>query len=225
VEATERRPLEEDPPMELHYIDGSPFTRIVRVLAREHAVACTEIEIVEFPPPEGFLDLNPLGQVPVLVDHGRAYFPTRVVIDVLLSCVRDPGGMVATAAVRPAHRVEDEQLLAVILGMGDALVAHNYNRWAGVGPIERNQLGFDPTERHMVRVYRTLDWLEARMDAGGFLPGLISVQDIALSCFILYSESRRPIEWRGRPNIAALIEKLEARPSFAATVPRPLQLK
>jgi glutathione S-transferase len=77
----------------------------------------------------------------------------------------------------------------------------------------------------MVRVYRTLDWLEARMDAGGFLPGLISVQDIALSCFILYSESRRPIEWRGRPNIAALIEKLEARPSFAATVPRPLQLK
>jgi len=207
--------------MDLHYFDGSPFARIVRVLAREHAVDCKEIEITEFPAPDSFLALNPLGQVPVLVDRGRAYFPTRVVIDVLLSRVRPTGGVVASAVARPDHRVDDEQVLAVILAMGDALAAHHYSRWAGVGPIERDRLGFNPAERNMVRVYRTLDWLEARMDAAGFLPGLISVQDIALSCFILWSESRGPIEWRGRPKIEALIKRLEDRPSFVKTVPRP----
>ena len=62
--------------MDLHYIDGSPFARIVRVLAREHGVDWKEIEIVEFPPADSYLDLNPLGQVPVLVDGGRAYFRT-----------------------------------------------------------------------------------------------------------------------------------------------------
>jgi hypothetical protein len=70
--------------MQLHYIDGSPFARIVRVLMREHGVECKELEIVEFPPPDTFLGLNPLGQVPVLVDLRVAYFPTRIAIDALL---------------------------------------------------------------------------------------------------------------------------------------------
>jgi hypothetical protein len=63
------------------------------------------------------------------------------------------------------------------------------------------------------------------MDAAGFLPGLISVQDVALSCFILWSESRGPIEWRGRQKIEALIKRLEDRPSFVKTVPQPHRLK
>ena len=41
-------------------------------LAREHAVPMREIEIVDFPPSGSFLDLNPLGQVPVLVADGIA---------------------------------------------------------------------------------------------------------------------------------------------------------
>jgi glutathione S-transferase len=211
--------------MELHYIDGSPFARIVRVLAREHAVSWKETEIVEFPPSENFLELNPLGQVPLLVANGQTYFPTRIVVDVLLSNVAGAGARVAASVSRPDHRVEDEQNLAVILAMGDALAAHHYSRWAGMGPVERNQLGFDPAERNMVRVYRTLDWLEVRMGATGFQPDLVSVQDIALACFILWTESRGPIDWHGRPKIEALIEELETRPSFKKTVPRPHWLK
>lgn len=194
--------------MELHYFDGSPFARIVRVLAREHAVDWKEIEIVEFPAPDSFLDLNPLGQVPVLVDGDCTYFPTRVVIDVLFSRVRTANGTVAMAVARPDRRVEDEQVLAVVLAMGDALVAHHYHKWAGIGPIGRDRLGFDPTERNMVRVYHALDWLEARMDGAGFLPGLISVQDISLACFIIWTESRGPVDWRGRPKIEAFDKEI-----------------
>src|SRR5262245_55023086 len=148
--------------MDLHYIDGSPFARIVRVLLREHGIKCRELEVVEFPPAEAFLDLNPLGQVPVLVDEGKAYFPTRIAIDAVLSRAPE-GGEVARSVARTDNPVADEQILAVILSMGDALAAHHYYRWAGVGPVGRNRLGFDPAERNMVRVYRSLDWLEVRL--------------------------------------------------------------
>ena len=211
--------------MELHFIDGSPFARIARVLAREHAVDCNEVEVVEFPPADSFFGLNPLGQVPVLIVSGRRYFPTRIVIDALLSHVSSAGDEVATAVARDDHRLEDEQTLAVILAMGDAVAAHHYLKWAGVGPVEANQLGFDPAERNKVRVYRSLDWLEGRICAEGFQPNVISVQDVALACFILWTESRGHIAWRGRPKVEALIRKLEVRPSFRTTVPRPFHLK
>ena len=211
--------------MQLHYIDGSPFARIVRVLAREHGVAWQETEIVEFPPSDRLFELNPMGQVPVLVADGQAWFPTRVVIDVLLARVGANSAAVATAVARPERRLEDEQTLAVILAMGDALASHHYYRWAGIGPTDRNRLGFDPADRNMVRVLQTLDWVERRLAGPGFWPDRIAVQDVALACFILWTESRGAIAWRGRPNLESLVARLEGRPSFAATVPRPHQLK
>jgi glutathione S-transferase len=211
--------------VELHYIDGSPFARIVRILAREHAVAMREIEISEFPPPEQFLELNPLGQVPVLIAEGVAYFPTRIAIEALLARLSNPNKGIATAIARTNEQVKDEQDLAVILAMGDALAAHHYAGWAGIGPVNRNRLGFDPAQRNMVRALRTLDWLEARMQEGGFQPGHICVQDIALAAFILWTESRGAIEWRGRPKIERLVGSLEGRSSFVRTTPRPNPLK
>ncbi len=211
--------------MDLHFIDGSPFARITRILAREHGLALTECEMLAFPPPDDFDDLNPLGQVPVLVVAGQSHFPTRIVIDVLLSGVGKGAGPVAGSVARTDHRVEDEQLLAVILAMGDALAAHHYLQWAGVAALSANRLGFDPAGRHLHRVIRVLDWLERRITGDGFQPGTISVQDIALACFILWSESRGPIAWRGRPGIEAMVARLQGRESFRTTAPRPHVLK
>lgn len=211
--------------MELHYIDGSPFARIIRILAREHAVELREIEITEFPPPDSFLAINPLGQVPALVVADTIYFPTRIAIEAFLSRLKTPGKGVATAVARKDSRARDNQDLAVILAMGDALAAHHYAEWAGIGPVDHNRLGFDPAQRNMTRALRTLDWLANRMKDGCFQPGIISVQDIALASFILWTESRGPVDWRGRPQIEGLIGNLEGRTSFVTTTPRPLQLK
>ena len=211
--------------LELHYIDGSPFARIIRILAREHRVAMRETEIVEFPPSDSFLAINPLGQVPVLMVDGEAFFPTRIAIAALLARSSAPGTHIATAIAREGEREKDEQDLAVILAMGDALAAHHYARWAGIGQVDENVLGFDPAQRNMTRALRTLDWLAKRMQDGRFQSGLISVQDIALASFILWTESRGPIEWRGRPQIENLIGRLENRVSFVATKPRPNPLK
>ncbi len=210
--------------MDLYYIDGSPFARMARVLIHEHDLAVALHEITEFPPPDDYLAINPLGHVPVLVRDGQSLFPTRIVIEALLAQVPQ-AGEVANAVSRPGHDLGDEQMLAVILTMGDALAAHHYALWAGVGPVGRNRLGFDPAERNMVRVRAALDWLEARICPDGFHPGLVSVQDIALACLILWTESRGAIAWRGRPGIEATVDRLAQRPSFTATVPRPHVLK
>jgi glutathione S-transferase len=93
--------------------------------------------------------------------------------------------------------------------------------WAGLVPGGHNVLGYDPAERHMERVFRTLDWLEAKASASGFIPDLLSVQDIALSCLILWMEARGGLAWRGRPNLEAVVARCEARSSFIATAPQP----
>jgi hypothetical protein len=46
--------------------------------------------------------------------------------------------------------------------------------------------------------------------------------DVAVACFILWSEVRGPIAWRGRPRLESLVAGLEPRPSFRSTAP-PLQ--
>lgn len=211
--------------MDLHYIDGSPFSRILRVLALEHRLPVAAHEITQFPPPPDLQVLNPMWQVPVLILRGEVLFPTRIALDGLLSQVTAPHPEVAATVSRPGQDRADEQVLAVILTMGDALAAHHYLDWAGFGPVGRNRLGFNPTERYMQRVLATLDWLEEKLTvAQGFQPGHISVQDIALAVFLLWTDSRGPIDWRGRPGIEALVARLQPRPSFQSTAPRPHKL-
>ena len=209
--------------MILYFIQGSPFARMARVLLREFRIECAEEEIREFPPPASFFDINPLGQVPVLEDRGKRLFPTHVVFALILDIASDSGSTadLSPRLARDAFRREDEQLLAVLLAMSDVLATAKYQIWAGLDPVQKNSLGFNPAERNLERVYRTLDWLEKRATGYGFWPDIISIQDVVLACFILWSEARGAIAWRGRPRLESIVARLAERPSFAATVPLP----
>jgi glutathione S-transferase len=213
-------------PMKLYYTSGSPFARMVRVVLRELNAVYEEFDI-GFPPPPDYFEVNPLGQVPVLeTDRGRI-FPTSVILEFLLasagsSRAPDDGGLpLARFLWRDGHQREDRQTLAVTLAMGDVLAATKYQEWAGLRPVGKNVLGFDIAARNEERVQKILDWLENRATPSGFLPGVLSVQDIALVCLILWTESRGPIAWRGRPRLESLVARNELRASFAATSPRP----
>jgi glutathione S-transferase len=207
--------------MRLHYTPGSPFARIIRVLLRELAIECDERAILEFPPSADYFIINPLGQVPALETEDGVRFPTRLIIDFLLE-----RGASKTTSLAPGVRHnpsfwQDEQTLAVLLGMGDALAAMKYQQWAGLGPDGENLLGYDPADRHRERVLKTLDWLESRAGPDGFRPGGLSVQDIALTAILRWTDARGGFPWRGRPKLEAIVARCEARPSFAATCPQP----
>lgn len=207
--------------MRLHFTPGSSFARIIRVLVRELGLECEEAEITEFPPSPAYFAVNPLGQVPALETDDGTRFPTRRIIDFLMAHPgREESGF-ARSVRRTPDCWEDDQTLAVLLAMNDALAAIKYQAWAGLEPAGENLLGYDPAERHKERAQRTLDWLESRTSPAGFIPPNLSVQDVALACIILWTEARGGFPWRGRPNLEAIVEKCAIRPSFTATSPQP----
>ena len=138
---------------------GSPFSRMAQVLVREWRLPVTEAELPSFPPAEAFFAENPLGQVPVLAIGGERLFPTLIVLERLWRMGGSP---------EEAYRPDAErQFLATLLGGGDALVAATYQRWAGLGPVGPNHVGFDPGARNLARFVAVLDWA----DEGGRNPG------------------------------------------------------
>ncbi|MCY1126708.1 glutathione S-transferase family protein [Frigidibacter sp. RF13] len=206
-----------------HYVDGSPFARMLRVMARELGLAMEEREVIDFPPAPAFFEVNPLGQVPVLMVDGAPHFPTEIAMEAM-------GDKAATFQEVPlpfrlsAYPLNDRQLLAVILALGDQIAGIRYRIWAGLKPVGPNRLGFDMDARGRERVTATLDWLESRLLSDGFLSEGLSLPDIAFACLILWTESRGPIAWRGRPRLETLVDRLAGRKSFRDTAPRPLAI-
>ncbi len=196
-------------PTALAYTPGSPFARMARVAIREWALPVEEVE-VGFPPPAEISALNPLGQVPVLTVDGEAVFPTLIILERLWSMAAR-----SSDVYDPAR---DRQLLMTILSAGDALVAATYQRWAGLGPVGANSVGYDPAERNLGRVRSTLDWLEPnpRMSAFG---ADVAPPAIAVACLLLWIEARGGLGWPTPPGLAALARALDERESFRLTRP------
>ncbi|MBE9477329.1 MAG: glutathione S-transferase family protein [Proteobacteria bacterium] len=199
-------------PAKLYYIDGSPFARLCRILIDEWQLPVQEVEI-PFPLSDDFFKINPMGQVPVLETIGEMIFPTAQIVEQLWAMTVEP----TEPYLDP---LADRQLLSTLIGMGDFMVTANQQVWAGLEPSGEDILGFNPGERHQERVYRCLDWMEAR--AQHWLTGdEPNVCDYALACFLFWSDSRRPIEWRNRTKLASIVDRLRDRPSFMATIPEP----
>jgi glutathione S-transferase len=197
---------------------------MARVLLRELDIPCEEKLVEEFPPSPEYFQINPLGQVPVLLDGNNRFFPTSIILKHIIGKSVGSGKIPSADRVnlRVESSIEQEQLLAVLLAMGDLIATTIYLRWAGMTGSDVNKLGFDPAQRNLQRVMNTLDWLERRAGDAGFNPPSISVPDIVIACLILWTESRGPITWRGRPNLESIVARLETRASFLTTAPLPL---
>lgn len=210
----------------LHYIPGSPFARILRVLIREHGLAVEESAVEVFPPPPDFFALNPLGQVPVYESGGTAWFPTLPALealhaDIARGSAAGPG--IARTLYRPDRWLHDLQTLQVIMALGDLTVTARYVDWTGLVQSNPTRVGFTIAERTVTRAAHALDWLERRLEGPGFRDDGIAAQDIALAAILLWNDARDGIGWDGRPGVVALVERLTQRASFVDTAPPPWQ--
>jgi glutathione S-transferase len=192
--------------MRLAYFSGSPFARMCRVLVSEWSLPVQTIELA-FPSTDELRALNPLGQVPVLLrDDGTSLFPTVLIMEELWRMAGSP---------ETAYRNGDRQTLLTVLLATDAYAAACYQKWSGLRPVARNALGFDLGQRQRDRVVAVLDWVER----GGVRPG-VTLPGVALACLCLWADAREGLDWRRRPRLAAVIDGLAARDSFARTQPR-----
>ena len=210
--------------MKLYYSPGSPFARVVRIVALEVAAPCDLVEEETFPPPL-VAGVNPAMQVPTLVDGERTVFGTRLIAEYLMdgrTPVETAGGFpFSTEVQRPEHRWRDAQVLVALEAMLSALVTRSYLIWTGAEHRPDAAIPMKLGERELERASRLLDWLETEAAPEGFLPGTFSLHDIWLISIIGWTEARIQIAWRGRPAIEAIVERHQDRASVASTVPSP----
>ena len=198
----------------------SPYVRKVRVVLAEKKLDYQFVEEnpweVELSPGTG----NPLGKVPRLVMEGtEAMFDSRVIVEYLDTL--SPVGKLIPGSGRERAEVKTWEALAD--GMLDAAVLVRLEAtWPGRSAEQRSQAWID---RQWSKVWAGLDAMSLGLGKKSYFSGHgvhLSLADIAVGCALAWLLFRFPeLDWQGKyPNLSQLLERLEARPSFAATQPQ-----
>lgn len=213
----------------LHFTPGSFFSRKVRIVLAEKALPYdARVEGASRQrSPENFAGMNPVLRVPVLIDGNLTLFESDLIVDYLLTNYpgNAPNGAVpplAATMTRNAHHWEDAKILAVLNDAADTMLNLRYWKANGLA-VETVDYG----RKQQARFHACLDWLEQRATSEGFIPGVLSIQDIALICALDYVEARGEfleglLEWRGRPRIESIVSRYRERSSMKETKPGPV---
>lgn len=204
----------------LLYTTGSPFARGVRIILDELNLDYERREEITTPSVAERAAATPTLQVPTFWDGGLTLWESGTIADYLLSTYRDrpdAGPSLAAHAFRPEQEWRDKLIFSTIQTLGTAVTTISQLTWTGVTVRDNSHL-----ERSADRIRHILGWLETQIEgpAGdGFLPGVLSVQDIFLACHIRFAQAR-PLQislaLQESPKVGALLDRLDRRPSFKA---------
>jgi glutathione S-transferase len=192
----------------------SPYARKVRIVLAEKKIDCP-IEIdIPWEADSKVPEYNPLGKVPVLeLDDGMTLYDSRVIVEYLDNV--SPVSRLLPDARRQLILTKRWESLAD--GIIDALVCIFLEQRRPAA-----QQAPEWIERQYAKVERGLAAMSKDLGERAWCHGEgYSLADIAIGCCLGYLDFRfAHIEWKQRyPNLLALQQKLEARPSFIDTLP------
>jgi len=203
----------------LIFTTGSPFARAVRIVLDEKGLEWERQEEITTPTVEARAKTSPTLQVPTLIDGDLRLWDSHVILDYLTTTYPSPDApgtahRYADQFVRPDHAWADKQAFATLQTLGVATTVISQLQWAGVKHEDNAYAG-----RCAARIQHVLDWCESMLasDDEGFVPGVLSAQDVLLGVMIMFMENRPlRLTWRSphRRRMAALHERLQSRPSF-----------
>lgn len=190
---------------------SSHFTRLVRIVAHEYAVAL-ELRVIRdlmSLDPADYGD-NPALKMPVLRDSGGTWFGA------LNICRR-----LAHISDRNLHMVWPEGLDDPITANAQELILHSMATEVAL-VMGRTEEGEDLPHRQKFRASLdgSLDWLEAHLDeALAALPPTrdLSFLEISAFCLVRHLVFREVLEEINRPVLEAFADAMGARPSARAT--------
>lgn len=193
----------------------SPYARKVRIVMAEKRIECDFEQDNVWAADTSVNAYNPLGKIPVLIlDDGLALYDSRVIVEYL-------DGVTPVSRLIPDSG-RDRLLVKRWEATGDGIID------AGIAVFLENKRpeslqSQDWIDRQRGKIARGIAAAASELGNKDFCHGTtLSLADIALGCSLLWLEFRLPhIKWReSNPSLKAWIEKLEARASFAETVPR-----
>ena len=203
----------------LFFTTGSPFARAVRIVLVEKGLDFEREETFTTPSVEERARITPTLQVPALIDGKLTLWDSAVILDYLMSAypvAAVPEGMRPLAAryVRSGEEWHDKLVLATLQTLGVSTTTVSQLQWSGIRHEENSHAA-----RCAIRNQHLLDWFESQLigTADGFVPGVVSAQDILLACICQFIETRPlRLSWRApdRPKLVSLIARMEQRPSF-----------
>ncbi|HML11306.1 MAG TPA: glutathione S-transferase family protein [Stellaceae bacterium] len=203
--------------MKLFYASGSPYARIARVVVRELGLAdqIEEAEVTLRDAASALLPYNPGGKVPALqLNNGTVINESLLVLAYLDT--RHSGRKLLPMDGSDGWRTLSE--LGRAYAFLDAVTV--WNRELRFGQKAPGVIALEKE-----RAERAADALEADIAAGGFAGPLNASQIVLAAALENFSRRHKVWNWRvGRPHLAALLDRIAARPSFTATMQPELNL-
>jgi glutathione S-transferase len=197
--------------MRLYVTTTSPFARKCRLVARERGLAGRVEEVLVDPYANDpvLVEVNPIAQVPAFDDGRGLVLTDSPLICAYLDQLGEGPGLVPPAGPEHWRARRREALADGALEMGV--------KW--LLELRRPETERSPSwiARWRAGLARALDQMEAEIPADA----AVDLVAITAAVLLTWLDFRHPtLDWRaGRPGLAALQARMEARESFKATVP------
>ena len=191
----------------------SPYARKVRIALAEKGIAFELLTELPWNDTTSTPKFNPLEKLPVLIfEDGSSVYESNYILQYLELKYPTPPMLPADVDGMLAAR----KLEVLCDGVCDALVLTFFERMRGDGAspewTARQRRKIDGGVKEMARLVGEGDWA---------VGDRFSLGDIAAGTLVGYMTVRFPeLPWRTQyPNLAALSDRLEQRPSFKNSVP------
>jgi len=199
---------------QLYQFPLCPFSRKVRLLLGEKGVAHELVRESPWLRRDEFVDMNPAGQTPVLVEDkvGTVLIDSAAICEYFEETIQKspmiPGTAVNRAEVRRLVAWLDDRLFREVVGpmMEERMTKRLVSR--------------DPPDTRVLReamkvANNYLDYLDYLLDHRRWLAGpVLSLADLAAAAHLSVADYLGGIEWRGHKQTTDWYSVIKSRPSF-----------
>ena len=198
----------------LYYHQQSNFSRKIRILLAEKDLDCELIEINLANKPPEFINISPIGQVPVFVDgDGTTIWDSTLIAEYLDEAYPQPSFYPST----PRPRLECRKWEELADTLGDNII----RLW--VLNLTGDLVPTYYRKKYETIINRILPIFDEQLRAAKYLLGgeTWTAADVAALCSLGYYSLRLNENWQSQyPHLREWFNKLHERNSVKSTIPR-----
>lgn len=199
---------------QLHHFPLCPFSRKIRLHLGEKGVACDLVRESPWERRDEFLDLNPAGQTPVLVDSakGVVLIDSGAIAEYLEETVEQAPMIPGTAL----NRAEVRRLVSWLDERFYAEVVEPLTQERMIKRIVHRAAPDTQMLRHAMKTANShLDYLDYLLDHRRWLGGAsLSLADLTAAAHLSVADYLGGVDWRGHKQTLDWYCGMKSRPSF-----------